>query len=1067
MAATDQHYRSQKTLDLVFGLSCGAMLLSTLWMLAQDYNRDFKAVQRKFRDVEATIAERDMVARLPDIDAVDDARKALAAARQALAAKKAGLASEVARFKARRESQDEVYRNIKADIDAQASYLIIANDKGDAAGRERIRGVVAELESSLAKARGDLDATDAEYKAEVRDTLEPLEKELANSDEKMKRLTGAFDRYAKLASQKAWGLGDTLRSLPILDGFASPTKINQIWLNDLTIDYGGFRDVPRYDRCTTCHLGIDKASLSPQRLASLGDTEQSKRLTAKLAVAQDLLKSRKESGENLGYDPEWLGGERTAPLGLIALLLLASSLVGAGTLGLLERSWKVAVNTFVAGLAITLATSALVAFFAPVVPKVKALKLTDGEITQYRAHPRLDLFVDSNSPHPMEKFGCTTCHAGQGSATEFALASHTPDNAVQEHHWQDKHGWAASHNWDFPMLSNRFTESSCLKCHHQVTDLIRDGNKAEAPKLLKGYDLVKEVGCFGCHEIQGVKRGRWIGPDLRLEPSPALALLSPADQQKAKSDPTNPPGTQRKVGPSLRRLAEKTDEKWTRQWILAPRDFRHDTKMPHFYGLSTNSPDVLPEDQKAFPATEIHSISHYLLRESAKGLEGKEDYRLALTVGTRGITSLQARLAEEGLPDKEMKELLEISRRFRDLALLSAPMNAVSIEAGHRRQQQLQEQMRDIQANAQEMGYKGASADQLKKARAPIEKLKADLKEVTAALEKEAKAMPLSATPGKVRGADGEPVAVPAKEGNADEGRRLFTERGCLACHAHEGTVKTKTLDNGQKIYSLRSEANFGPELSRIREKIKPSAKGVTGRLWLVQWLLNPNVHHPRTKMPITHLTPAQANDVAAFLLKGKKEYDGKDPAEPSLKELKALARVYLAKAPGVTRKELDALLPIVGEGDGLKDAGFAKVESLPRNSDERMLARGKVDADALKMYIGKKAIGRLGCYACHDIGGFETAKPIGVGLNDWGKKDGDRLAFENSKAFARSHFNLVPRRVDGVAVRDRVTALEAEAAALKEEGKQPSEQQSRGAGPAAGAGQGPAGHPRAGAEGA
>ncbi|MBY0227873.1 MAG: c-type cytochrome [Gemmataceae bacterium] len=1080
MAATDQHYRSQKMLDIVFGVSCGAMLLTTLWMFAQDYSRDYKAVQRKFRDVEATIAERDMVARLPDLAEVDDARKALAEARRELADAQARLAPEDRRLKAQREKQDTTARGIKADLDANASYLDIANDKGDAKERERLAGVVEKIKERLASAKADLDATDNEIKEKIRAELAPLEAALAKRDEEMKKLSAQFDRYAKLASQKAWGIGDTIRSAPILDGFASPIKINQIVLNDLTIDYGGFRDVPRYDRCTTCHLGIDKAGFDKGTLASLGDAEQSKRLTTKLHDAQKMLQKRRDSGENLGYDPDWMGGERAAPLGFITLLLLASAVVGAGTLGLLERSWRIGINTLLAGVGITLLTAFFIAVFSPLVPKVKDLPLSEGEITQYCAHPRMDLYVDSNSPHPMEKFGCTTCHSGQGSSTDFINAVHSPNDAVQEHEWKKQHGWASIHFWDFPMLSRRFTESSCLKCHHQVTDLIRDGSKEEAPKLLRGFNTIKDMGCFGCHEIQGVKGGRWVGPDLRLEPSPALETLSHADQEKAKSDPANPPGNLRKVGPSLRRLAEKTDEEWTRQWILSPRGFREDTKMPHFYGLTNNHPDALPDDQKRFPAAEIHSITHYLIHESKAALKGTDSYRRSLVEGARGVGGLQAKLAQSGLPDKEMKELFDISRRFADLALLNSPLSGSRINDLAARQRQLQERLREL-PKADELlasmvnpaakpgaagmalpalltgggtihiveylkeGVKREDAD---KALAPLIPTYSDLSGVTAALAEYAKPTPLGAMAGKVVDHEGNALALPDKDGDPVAGRKLFTERGCLACHAHEGTTKTLRDDGtGKPLPFVRSEANFGPELSRLREKLKPVAEKTTARQWLAQWIVNPMVHHPRTKMPVTHLTAAQANDVAAFLLgpvEGKEEWKGADPkdpqiAPPTLKELKNLARVYLAKAPGMTAKELDAVLPAKGAGDDLKDVGYASVDNLPRDSDERLLARGTVTADVLKTYIGKKAIGRLGCYACHDIGGFETAKPIGVGLNDWGKKEGDRLAFENSKAFVKKHFNHVPRRVSRAEAQNRIDALaalekrsEAEAAQLE-----------------------------------
>src|SRR5262249_52101436 len=145
---------------------------------------------------------------------------------------------------------------------------------------------------------------------------------------------------------------------------------------------------------------------------------------------------------------------------------------------------------------------------------------------------------------------------------------------------------------------------------------IREGSKNEAPKLLRGYNLVRENGCFGCHEISGMKAGRAIGPDMRLEPVPPLEAYTPAEKADMLKDAQNPPGTLRKVGPSLKRLSEKTNPEWTRLWIKSPRDFRPDTKMPHFYMLSNNARDLLPGDQENFPDAEIHSIVHYLMRES-------------------------------------------------------------------------------------------------------------------------------------------------------------------------------------------------------------------------------------------------------------------------------------------------------------------------------------------------------------------------------------------------------------------------------------------------------------------
>src|SRR4051794_19611044 len=122
MAATDQPYRSQKALDLVFGVSCAGLLLSTLWMFWQDYSREYKNVQRTFRDVEATIAEREMIDKIPDASLVKIKRDELRVARDDLESMQRSVASEDSKLKAQRETADARYRGIKADLDAQMSY---------------------------------------------------------------------------------------------------------------------------------------------------------------------------------------------------------------------------------------------------------------------------------------------------------------------------------------------------------------------------------------------------------------------------------------------------------------------------------------------------------------------------------------------------------------------------------------------------------------------------------------------------------------------------------------------------------------------------------------------------------------------------------------------------------------------------------------------------------------------------------------------------------------------------------------------------------------------------------
>ena len=81
MAATDKPYRTQHTLDIVFAVSSLAMLLSIIWMFADDYYRPFKTEQRSFREIEAAIAQRQAIDLIPDRAEFEAKRKAFEAAR--------------------------------------------------------------------------------------------------------------------------------------------------------------------------------------------------------------------------------------------------------------------------------------------------------------------------------------------------------------------------------------------------------------------------------------------------------------------------------------------------------------------------------------------------------------------------------------------------------------------------------------------------------------------------------------------------------------------------------------------------------------------------------------------------------------------------------------------------------------------------------------------------------------------------------------------------------------------------------------------------------------------------
>ena len=82
----------------------------------------------------------------------------------------------------------------------------------------------------------------------------------------------------------------------------------------------------------------------------------------------------------------------------------------------------------------------------------------------YATHPRLDLFVGSLSPHPVDKFGCTICHQGQGSETAFKWATHTPERLdASASSGRTTYEWFNNDHWIFPMFPKRFVGKRLLE----------------------------------------------------------------------------------------------------------------------------------------------------------------------------------------------------------------------------------------------------------------------------------------------------------------------------------------------------------------------------------------------------------------------------------------------------------------------------------------------------------------------------------------------------------------------------------------------------------------------------
>jgi mono/diheme cytochrome c family protein len=770
-------------------------------------------------------------------------------------------------------------------------------------------------------------------------------------------------------------LGKRWLTLPILTAFNSPRKIDNLWADGLEIN-NNFRNVRRFDRCTTCHQQMQKSLPgAPNDPAFIPDHEfdvlvpppTAEQRTAAAPLPDQTVDTFKQLQKLVGLRLEEVGlvNFDDVTIGLVLPNSPAAKAEPAEAVLSQEKLPSTEIRDDVASFTGVDVTTGVVKpglMFADVVVAIEGGKVFDarnaaakiydlakegkpvrltirrGLQNPYTTHPRLDLFVGDGSPHKMATFACTICHEGQGSATEFKWASHSPSSPAQAEEWRKKYGWFDNHHWIYPMNPKRFAESSCLKCHHDVTELEASERFPEppAPKLTKGYHLIRKYGCFGCHEINGFDGpSKRVGPDMRLEPNyfaAALQLKAKAkgrleaagsdeevqakfanllelaeqvavhpddntarrqlrqllDTDATHSDPfataemhkladllkdQDTPGTQRKVGPSLRYINAKDDKTFLYDWTANPKNFRPSTRMPQFFGLWNHLDQPTGEGASPKPLTE------------AKDLEGAKRYE---------------------------------------------PVEIAGIVA------YLQTESQDFEPVAKPEGI-DESSDEEKIAR----------------------------------------------------GKQQFEFRGCLACHEHKDFPATKKY-RGHEIVQ-------GPNLAGLSAKFDVK-RNPRGREWLYSWIKEPTRYHARTVMPNLFLDPITHSD-------GKVT----DPAEDIVAYLLSEPNEQWKPVPQATAKvvteDLDTLIfSYLKQNFSEETAEIYLKEGIPANrrkelkeaERELVVDGGTLSVDQKLKYIGKKTIAKYGCYACHDIPGFEDAKPIGTTLADWGRKDPAKIAFEH-----------------------------------------------------------------------
>lgn len=123
--------------------------------------------------------------------------------------------------------------------------------------------------------------------------------------------------------------------------------------------------------------------------------------------------------------------------------------------------------------------------------------------------------------HRPDRFGCTTCHGGQGEATTFRDAAHAPIP-----HWAE------------PIRAPELMEASCGACH-------REREPRQADWLARGRSAIAGASCVACHDVPGFE----------------------AEEIRA---------------PRLESVGYKVRPDWLRNWLKEPKAYLPRSRMPNF-----------------------------------------------------------------------------------------------------------------------------------------------------------------------------------------------------------------------------------------------------------------------------------------------------------------------------------------------------------------------------------------------------------------------------------------------------------------------------------------------------
>ncbi len=533
---------------MTFAIASIVLLVVLVWMVADDYSREWKNYQRKFRELEIEKTRVKYDYAFHELEGKGEYKaleKQLEEARKTFAAGcPQGSDAHAERAAAENDLLNQKYKFTKAGYDAARYRYETARARGGAdsahpakaaqelagLGRElaELKLAVEQSDQSLARRRKAAEDCGAQ--------LAELERRERGFQQKTKVLQRKLDKIDPNTMNFTNRIAQMVRDLPIID-LANPNyKIEQIVLKDIPEDLN-FSKVPTVDRCVTCHQGIVNSDYkdAPQPFRAHPNLE--------LYLGNDSVHPMDEFGCTVCH------GGRGRGTDFVSAAHTPSSARQA-------EEWEEKYGW-----------ESLHHWGKPMLPmpnvQAGCFQCHAGQGT-IKGAEKLNLGLSL-----IERSGCYTCHAidrykNWPKPGPDLTKSSSKISKKWAYQWIKSPHTFRPDTWmpAFFDQSNTGDPDSRRRNEQEIHAIVAYlfQNNPEYPVVSipvegdfqKGKEIVSAVGCMGCHRIGA--RG----------PSEALTRDT----------------LRREQGPNLSGLGSKTSKAWLYNWLKNPHSYNPETKMP-------------------------------------------------------------------------------------------------------------------------------------------------------------------------------------------------------------------------------------------------------------------------------------------------------------------------------------------------------------------------------------------------------------------------------------------------------------------------------------------------------